>query len=214
MLSGFRKTQSSLRFSPAILSRRQSAGHSTFMVVIDVTALRERAHIGRENNVDLYCVQGGSKAPYCLSKAMNVQKTDTSVQNSEQCFRRNAWSVCATRQPHLEDSGSAPQRTQRATGNSSAALYASCGAILMSPIFLKKKAGRSGGGFERPGWRSPPGRRVNLSYMLGLLVPVVGAGWLPPTVLVIKRTSTRRLSARPLEVLFDSTGLSLPRPIT
>jgi hypothetical protein len=214
MLSGFRKTQSSLRFSPAILSRRQSAGHSTFMVVIDVTALRERAHIGRENNVDLYCVQGGSKAPYCLSKAMNVQKTDTSVQNSEQCFRRNAWSVCATRQPHLEDSGSAPQRTQRATGNSSAALYTSCGAILMTPIFLKKKAGRSGGGFERPGWRSPPGRRVNLSYMLGLLVPVVGAGWLPPTVLVIKRTSTRRLSARPLEVLFDSTGLSLPRPIT
>jgi hypothetical protein len=99
-------------------------------------------------------------------------------------------------------------------GNSSVALYASCGAILMTPIFLKKKAGRSGGGFERPGWRSPPGRRVNLSYMLGLLVPVVGAGWLPPTVLVIKRTSTRRLSARPLEVLFDSTGLSLPRPIT
>ena len=46
------------------------------MVVIDVTALRERAPIGREKNVNLYCVQGGSKAPYCFSKAMNVQKTD------------------------------------------------------------------------------------------------------------------------------------------
>src|SRR5207302_8047642 len=82
MLSRFRRAQSSLPFSPAILSRRQSAGHSTFMVVIDVTALRERAPIGREKNVNLYCVQGGSKAPYCFSKAMNVQKTDTSVQNS------------------------------------------------------------------------------------------------------------------------------------
>jgi len=36
----------------------------------------------------------------------------------------------------------------------------------------------------------------------------------PLTVLVIRRTSTRRLSARPVAVLFDSTGLSLPRPIT
>ena len=115
MLSRFRRAQSSLPFSPAILSRRQSAGHSTFMVVIDVTALRERAHIGREKNVNLYCVQGGSKAPYCFSKGMNVQKADTSVQNSEQCFRRNPWSVCSTRQPHLEDSGSAPQMTQKAT---------------------------------------------------------------------------------------------------
>ena len=93
MLSRFRRAQSSLPFSPAILSRRQSAGHSTFMVVIDVTALRERAHMGRGKNVNLYCVQGGSKAPYCFSKATNVQKTDTSVQNSEQCFRRNPWSV-------------------------------------------------------------------------------------------------------------------------
>jgi hypothetical protein len=29
------------------------------MVVIDVTALRERAHIGRKNNVDVCCVQEG-----------------------------------------------------------------------------------------------------------------------------------------------------------
>jgi hypothetical protein len=58
MLSRFRRAQSSLPFSPAILSRRQSAGHSTFMVVIDVTPLRERAHIGPGKSVDLYCVQG------------------------------------------------------------------------------------------------------------------------------------------------------------
>ena len=83
MLSGFPKTQSSLRFSPAILSRRQSAGHSTFMVVIDVTALGERAHIGREKNVDLYCVQRGGRAAYFRSKVMNVQKTDDSVQDFE-----------------------------------------------------------------------------------------------------------------------------------
>jgi len=45
--------------------------------------------------------------------------------------------------------------------------------------------------------------------------PVVGAaGVVSPTVLVMRRTSTRRLSARPEAVLFDSTGLSLPRPIT
>ncbi len=52
----------------------------------------------------------------------------------------------------------------------------------------------------------------------GLFWPVVvgaPAGCvLSPTVLVIRRTSTRRLSARPEEVLFDSTGLSLPSPIT
>src|SRR5579872_1835612 len=81
-----------------------------------------------------------------------------------------------------------------------------------------KKSGRSGGGIERPGWRSPPERRVNLcrNYIDGLFCPVVvGAAWLPPpTVLVITRTSTRRLSARPEDVLFVSTGLSLPRPIT
>src|SRR5438270_6208089 len=79
-----------------------------------------------------------------------------------------------------------------------------------------KKAGRSGGGFERPGWRSPPGRRVNLFYIDDGLLPVVGvdAGVLSPTVFVIRRTSTRRLSARPVEVLLVSTGLSLPRPIT
>ena len=42
-------------------------------------------------------------------------------------------------------------------------------------------------------------------------LPVAGV---PLTVLVMRRTSTRRLSARPLAVLFDSTGLSFPRPIT
>ena len=33
-----------------------------------------------------------------------------------------------------------------------------------------------------------------------------------PVVFVIKCTSTRRFFFRPSEVLFDSTGLSLPRP--
>src|SRR5207302_10436417 len=145
MLSGFRKTQSSLRFSPAILSRRQSAGHSTFMVVIDVTALRERAHIERKKNMDLYCVQGGSKAPYCLSKAMNVQKTYTSVQNSEQCFRRSrgvfalrASRTCKARQVH--------HRGHRGpSGNSAVSLYAFLWRDFDdSDILLEKKAGRSG----------------------------------------------------------------------
>src|SRR5580692_1663036 len=77
-----------------------------------------------------------------------------------------------------------------------------------------KKAGRSGGGFERPGWRSPPGRRVKSIFYMDDGVAVAAAGVLLSTVLVIRRTSTRRLSARPLEVLFDSTGLSLPSPIT
>jgi hypothetical protein len=120
---------------------------------------------------------------------------------------------CSTRQPHPQEPHVHHRGQRGPRGNSFVASMPS-GVILVIPIFLQKKAGRSGGGFERPGWRSPPGRRVNLSYMLGLFVPVVEAGWLPPTVLVIKRTSTRRLSARPLEVLFDSTGLSLPRPIT
>ena len=34
------------------------------------------------------------------------------------------------------------------------------------------------------------------------------------TMFVIKRTSTRRFSARPLPFLFSATGLSLPNPIT
>ena len=46
------------------------------------------------------------------------------------------------------------------------------------------------------------------------LLPVVGVDGVPPTVFVIRRTSTRRLSARPAAVLLESTGLSLPRPIT
>jgi hypothetical protein len=62
------------------------------------------------------------------------------------------------------------------------------------------------------------GRRKKSSYYIddGLFCPaVVGVvGVVSPTVLVIKRTSTRRLSARPSLVLFDSTGLSLPSPIT
>jgi hypothetical protein len=51
----------------------------------------------------------------------------------------------------------------------------------------------------------------------GLFCPLVAgvAGWfVSPTVFVINRTSTRRLSARPCLVLFVSTGLSLPNPIT
>src|SRR5579872_625101 len=53
-------------------------------------------------------------------------------------------------------------------------------------------------------------------YIDGLFWPVVAGGaWVSlPVVFVIRRTSTRRLSARPVEVLLDSTGLSLPRPIT
>ena len=35
-----------------------------------------------------------------------------------------------------------------------------------------------------------------------------------PVVFVIRRTFTRRLAARPSRVLFSSTGLSLPSPIT
>ena len=35
-----------------------------------------------------------------------------------------------------------------------------------------------------------------------------------PTTFVIRRTSTRRFSARPSAVLFLAAGLSLPRPIT
>ena len=51
----------------------------------------------------------------------------------------------------------------------------------------------------------------------GLFCPVVAGvvGWVvSPTVLVMRRTSTRRLSARPSLVLFVSSGLSLPNPIT
>jgi hypothetical protein len=84
-----------------------------------------------------------------------------------------------------------------------------------------KKAGRSGGGFERPGWRSSPGEEKLLSADYndeGLFCPVVAgvvAGWVvSPTVFVISRTSTRRLSARPALVLLVSTGLSLPSPMT
>ena len=74
---------------------------------------------------------------------------------------------------------------------------------------------------ERPGWRSSPGEENLLSVDYsdeGLFCPVVVgvvAGCaVSPTVLVIRRTSTRRLSARPAAVLFVSSGLSLPSPIT
>ena len=46
-----------------------------------------------------------------------------------------------------------------------------------------------------------------------LCVLGVWAGVFPAPVLVISRMSTRRFFARPSAVLFDSTGLSLPRPI-
>src|SRR5580658_946025 len=84
----------------------------------------------------------------------------------------------------------------------------------------QKKQAAQGGGSERPGWRSSPGEEKLLSIDYideGLFCPVVGvvAGCVvSPNVLVIRRTSTRRLSARPAAVLFVSTGLSLPRPIT
>jgi hypothetical protein len=82
-----------------------------------------------------------------------------------------------------------------------------------------QKTGCSGGGIdEQPVSEVLRGMEEKLcDYMEeGLLCPVaVGvAGVVSPTVLVIRRTSTRRLSARPSRVLFDSTGLSLPRPIT
>src|SRR5258706_7641552 len=77
-----------------------------------------------------------------------------------------------------------------------------------------------GGGFERPVWRSPPVRRgksISDYSDDGLFCPVVVGvveGVVSPTVFVIKRTSTRRLSARPSLVLLVSTGLSLPNPMT
>src|SRR5437764_250415 len=146
---------------------------------------------------------------------LNVyRKLTCAVQNSEQCFRRNSSSwLYAPAAPATVGTCTTEHRGPR--GNSSVASMPS-GVISMIPTFLVKKAGRSGGGFERPGWRSPPGRRVNFCYIDdGLLVVGAAVGCVPsPTVLVIRRTSTRRLSARPLEVLFDSTGLSLPRPIT
>src|SRR5271168_3962837 len=80
-----------------------------------------------------------------------------------------------------------------------------------------KKAGRSGGGLS--GLLAKSSGEEGKTYYIddGLFCPVVvgvEAGALPSTEFVIRRTSTRRLSARPLAVLFDSTGLSLPRPIT
>src|SRR6185437_2330642 len=50
------------------------------------------------------------------------------------------------------------------------------------------------------------------NYMDG--APPAAAGDAPAMVLVIRRTSTRRLAARPSRVLFGSAGLSLPNPIT
>src|SRR5438876_2170563 len=42
----------------------------------------------------------------------------------------------------------------------------------------------------------------------------LGCCGVAPVVFVIRRTFTRRLAARPSRVLFSSTGLSLPSPIT
>src|SRR5580704_9304279 len=65
-------------------------------------------------------------------------------------------------------------------------------------------------------WRSPPGRRENSRYKDGgagfVLAAGCCAGVEPSTVLVIRRTSTRRFFARPSLVLLSSTGLSLPSP--
>jgi hypothetical protein len=76
-----------------------------------------------------------------------------------------------------------------------------------------KKAGRSGGGMSGLVGEVPSGEEGKTCYIDGLL-PAVGVEVLPPTVLVMRRTSTRRLSARPALVLLSSTGLSLPSPIT
>jgi hypothetical protein len=111
-----------------------------------------------------------------------------------------------------------------------------------SLVTLKaKKAGRSGGGSSGLLAKSSgeegklEARRLSRAEILseakdllrspfarpymddGLPWPAPGAEAgcaLSPTVFVIRRTSTRRLSARPVDVLFDSTGLSLPSPIT
>ena len=65
-------------------------------------------------------------------------------------------------------------------------------------------------------WRSPPGRRGKHYIDGGVVEPVVAPGCagvaLSPCVFVISLTSTRRFFARPSEVLFESTGLSLPSP--
>jgi hypothetical protein len=79
----------------------------------------------------------------------------------------------------------------------------------------KKQAAQ---GEARAAWLAKSsGEEGKVGFYIDDGLPVVGvaAGLVvSPTVFVIKRTSTRRLSARPVEVLFVSTGLSLPRPIT
>ena len=81
---------------------------------------------------------------------------------------------------------------------------------------LQKKQATHGG--EWPVLAKSSGEEGKLVYMLGGAVAVgdvccAGAALSPPVVFVIKRTSTRRFFARPSEVLLESTGLSLPKPI-
>jgi len=63
------------------------------MVVIDVTPLRERAHIGPGKSVHLYSVQRGWWARSCIQYLNMYRKLTRAVQNSAQCFLRNLWSV-------------------------------------------------------------------------------------------------------------------------
>ena len=83
-----------------------------------------------------------------------------------------------------------------------------------------KKQARSGGGLSGLLAKSSgEEEKIDLcftsttDYFVRSSLAVVG-WFVSPTVLVISRTSTRRLSARPCFVLLLSTGLSLPNPIT
>src|SRR5579863_1791832 len=70
-------------------------------------------------------------------------------------------------------------------------------------------------GKERPVLAKSSGEEGKLVYKDGPVgCPVAEVAGALPEVLVINRTSTRRFLARPSRVLFESTGLSLPRPIT
>src|SRR2546422_7191639 len=84
-------------------------------------------------------------------------------------------------------------------------------ATRQKPLETKKQA-------DPPEWNGLVGevlRGGGKLYMDGGADGFAGAcaGLCSPVVLVIKRTSTRRFLARPSDVLFDSTGLSLPKPI-
>jgi hypothetical protein len=82
-------------------------------------------------------------------------------------------------------------------------------------VFPFPKKSRPLRGMEQPVLAKSSGEEGELVYKDG---PdgwfVADAGAVVPVVLVMSRTSTRRFLARPSLVLLESTGLSLPSPIT